>query len=250
MFLKSELTSKQRKELDVLEARCSEDQQAALQEIYSCRSRVTIIQGLPGTGKTTFAAKILIGIFKLFGLKTNYYASSDAATDVFVDKSPQELKPMRYHGLDMELAGVYHAAEQFQKDSKPPKEDEPTFRQLTLQLFKDTIKHTDCIATPCYLAGEKFFRKSTSPDIVIIDDAGSARELETLMVMYHNLESADMFIILGDSSRSPIVPSLHHKLDENDPNSLPYNIFGPQLATSLMARQIANGIRHGTFTKI
>ena len=206
---------------------------------------------MQGTGKTTFAAEILLGIFKLFGLKANCYASSDAATDLFVSKIPRELKPMRYHGLDVELAGVYRAAGQSQKDSKPPqREDDPTFTQLTLQLFEDTFKHTNFIVAPCYLAGEEFFRKSTSPKIVIIDDAGSARELETLMVMYNNLDSADMFIILGDANQSPVVPSLNRKINEDDPNSLPYNIFAPQLATSLMARQIANGIRHSTFTKI
>lgn len=152
---------------------------------------------------------------------------------------------MRYHGLGMELAGIYRTAAPFQKDGKPPqKEGEPSFRQLTLQLFKATMEHADCIVTTSYLAGDKFFRESTSPNIVIIDD------VETLMVMYHNLESADMFIILGDANQSPVVPSLNHKLNDDDPKSPPYNIFPPQLATSLMARQIANGIRHSTFTKI
>ena len=250
LFLKSRLISKQRKALDVIEGRCSEDQRAALQEIYSCRSWVNIIQGPPGTGKTTFAAEILIRVFKLFGLKANCYASSDAATDVFVSKVGRKLKSMRYHGLGMELAAAYRGPAGFQKNRKPPQnEDEPTSRQLTLRLFENTIKQMDCIVTPCYLAGEKFFRNSTSPDIVIIDEAGSARELETLMVMYHNLKSAVMFIILGDPNQSPVVPSVNRKV-ENDPDSFPYNIFAAQLATSLMARQIANGIRHSTFTKI
>ena len=251
LFPDSRLTNKKRRELEVLEARCTEDQRTALREIYSCRSRVNIIQGPPGTGKTTFAAEILLRVFKIFGLKTNCYASSDAATDIFASTIPQELTRMRYHGLGMELAGIHSTAAPFQKDGKPPqKEGEPSFRQLTLQMFKSIMKPADCIVTTSYLAGEKFFRESTSPEIVIIDDAGSARELETLMIMYNNLDSADMFIILGDTNQSPVVPSLNHKLNEDDPNSLPYNVFAPQLAISLMARQIANGIRHSTFTKI
>ena len=45
------------------------------------------------------------------------------------------------------------------------------------------------------------------------------------------------------------VPSLHRKLDEDDHNSLPYNIFAPQLATSLMAQQVENGMSYTMFTK-
>ena len=147
-------------------------------------------------------------VFKIFGLKTNRYASSNAATDIFASGVPEELTRMRYHDLGMELTGTYPTATPFRKDAKPPqKEGEPSFRQATLQLFKAIIKHADCIATTSHLAREKFFRESTSPDIVIINDAGSARELDTLMVKYHNLKSADMFIILGDSNQSPVVYS-------------------------------------------
>ena len=345
LFDKFKLSDEQRRKLEILEARCSEDQRAALEKIYSCSSTVNMIQGLPGTGKTTFAADILISIFEIFSLKANCYASSNAATDAFAGKVSLKLKPIRYHDPPMEWSiginrvssaeptaeippcdnatatlseeqmvwmqayndaassmswniptelqypnfssrGLHVRALQraklMDKDgqmsdalpkdvpeaylpwarqyyrldervTKPPKEgdeDKPTFCQLTLRLFDDTLKSADYVVTTCGNAADKRLRRCTNPRVVIIDEAGSARELETLMVMYHNLESADMFIILGDANQSPVVPSLHHKLNDDDPNSPPYNIFAPQLATSLMARQIANGIRHSTFTKI
>lgn len=122
------------------------------------------------------------------------------------------------------------------------------FKELTEKLFEDTLDAAEFVITTCSNAADKTLRKHTAPHVVIIDDAGVAKELETLMAMYHNLSSAWLFIILGNPYQHPIVPSFRHKLNKDEPNSRPYNIFATQLATSFMARQINNGIRHSTFT--
>ena len=113
---------------------------------------------LAGHWKDHFRRGDADGVFKLFGLKANCYASSNAETVVLVSKGPLELQPMRYHGLGMKLAGVYHAAELSLTNSwAPQRDDEPNFRQLTLRLFEDTFKDVNVILAPCYLAGEEFF---------------------------------------------------------------------------------------------
>ena len=44
------------------------------------------------------------------------------------------------------------------------------------------------------------------------------------------------------------VPSLHRKLDQDDYNSLLYNMFAPQLANGPIAQQIENGMNYTMFT--
>ena len=231
-FDRNKLTAEQLSELEKIEAECSPDQRAVLDNIYSCQSAVHVVQGPPGSGKTWFAAKILVPILNIFGLKANCYASSNAATDAFADNISLKLKPIRYHDPPKERSiGIERVS-----SAEPTAE----FR----------LKNADYVITTCSNAADKRLRRCTNPRVVIIDDAGRSRELETLMALYHNLESADMFIILGDANQSLVVPTLHHRVNDDDPSSPPYNEFAPQLATSFMARQIANGISHSTFTKI
>ena len=129
-------------------------------------------------------------------------------------------------------------------------ENKPTFKDLTMALFEDTLIEANFVVTICSNAADETLRKFTQPSIVIIDEAGVAKELETLMAIYHNLDSVVRIIFLGDHLQLPPTVLSHlRKLVATDRHSLPYNIFTPQLCMSLMARQIENGIRHKMFKK-
>ena len=86
----------------VVEAQCSVDQRAALEEICSCKYFVNMIQGPPKTGKSTFAASVLIPIPSIFGLNANCYASSNATTEIVAGKISMELKTLWFHGVGKE----------------------------------------------------------------------------------------------------------------------------------------------------
>ena len=375
LFDKSRLTSEQLSKLNALEARCSKDQRAALEEIYSEKSWINICQGPPGTGKTTFAAEILLSIFEIFGHKANVYTPSNAACDVFVRKIDAKLKPLRFHGLSMEYGSVQKGPPQPRPDDnaeapESPSDDDPkgtlsdrevawmhflryvkpsnawnstarterphygansmytracmlanimdtngqqsislpddvvedflkwarqyyevdprvvrppnaakksqkqpkkarmvddedasnedeegeeleeTFRDLTMKLFAATLKSTNYVVTTCSNAADHLLRTNTSPVIVIVDEAGVAKELESLLAIYHNLGTVVMVIFIGDHHQlHPTVLSYHAKLDKDDKQSLPFNIFAPQLAESLMGRSIENGMRYTMFTE-
>ena len=339
-FDKSNLTAEQLSDLEALLARCSEDQRAVLDKIFSCQSAVHIVQGPPGTAKTSFAAQILIPILDIFGLSANCYASSNAATDVFADKIPKELKPIRYHGLGKEklgldgfnevehrsdvpdynaeglsedeivwltvltaatlsdswlkpgkmvrpnffskalyirafqLAGVMNAQGELAKSlpaTVPGKymkwakffykvgmhkeyyedaDNVAVFKNQTQMLFEDAMNAAKFVITTCSNAADETLRKHTAPDVVIVDEAGVAKELETMMAMYHNLSSAWLYITLGDHKQlPPTVPSLHMKRVIGDDSSPPYNIFAMQVHTSLMTRLLDSGIEYSMFRK-
>ena len=129
-------------------------------------------------------------------------------------------------------------------------DEESSFRDLVMKLFADTLQSAKYVVTTCSNAADEMLRTNTEPIIVIIDEAGVSKETEALLSILHNLGSVVMVIFLGDHNQlDPTVLSLHAKLVPDDRKSLPYNIFAPQLATSLMDRQIENGMRYIMFTK-
>ena len=143
------------------------------------------------------------------------------------------------------------AKEPLKADNEDDKNDDSfaTFKRLTLELFEDTLKDANFVITTCSNAADKTLRRSTQPIVVIVDEAGVAKELETLMAIYYNLNSVVMVIIIGDHLQLPPIVLTHlRKLVADDSASLPYNIFAPQMCMSLMARQIQNGHRYTMFT--
>ena len=129
------------------------------------------------------------------------------------------------------------------KDDFKDEEHVSKFRDLTMELFHHTLDAANFVVTTCSNAADETLRKHTAPHVVIVDEAAVSKELETIMSMYHNLGSASLFITLGDHKQlPPTVPSLHMKLERDDDGSPPYNIFAPQLNTSLMARLLDSGM--------
>ena len=130
------------------------------------------------------------------------------------------------------------------------KDEESSFRDLVMKIFAETLQNAKYVITTCSNAADEMLRANTEPIIVIIDEAGVSKETEALLSILHNLDSVLMVIFLGDHNQlDPKVLSLHAKLVPGDEKSLPYNNFAAQLATSLMERQIQNGMRYTMFTK-
>lgn len=133
-------------------------------------------------------------------------------------------------------------------DAGADDDDKATYRQLTLELFSATLKDAKFVVTTCSNAADKLLRNATEPEIIIIDEAGMSKELESLMPIYFNLGSAKKVIFLGDHKQlRPPVMSLNRKLVGDSEDGLPFNIFGPQLTTPLMSRQIENGMPYVMF---
>ncbi len=177
----------------------------------------------------------------------------DAEDQIIEGQASQEVVDVEEQ-INEDQAGqeVVDAEDQVSEDQASQKvvELEPTFRDLTMELFADTLQSANYIVTTCSNAAVQLLRENTSPKIVIIDEAGVAKETEALLAILHNLSSVVMVIFLGDHNQlRPTVISLYAKLIRDDPTSHPYNIFAPQLSTSLMSRQIENGMPYTMFTK-
>ena len=156
--------------------------------------------------------------------------------DARAEKPPKQAKRMPLQVADTE--------------AQDEKDEESSFRDLVMKLFAETLQNAKYVITTCSNAADELLRANTEPIIVIIDEAGVAKETEALLSILYNLGSVLMVIFLGDPNQlNPTVRSLHAKLVPGDENSLPYNNFAAQLATSLMDRQIQNGMRYTMFTK-
>ena len=159
-------------------------------------------------------------------------------------KTLPETVPPQY----MMWARIFYALSEDASVNEDGESDQPTFKQLTQQLFEDTLNDSSFVITTCSNAADETLRKNTTPHVVIVDEVGVSKELETWMAMYHNLNSACLFIFLGDHKQlPPTVPSLHVKLVADDETSPPYNIFATQLNTSFMARQLDSGMEYSMF---
>ena len=156
------------------------------------------------------------------------------------------LQVMDTEAQDNDQAGLQVADTEAQDE----KDEESSFRDLVMKLSAETLQNAKYVITTCSNAADELLRANTEPIIVIIDEAGVAKETEALLSILYNLGSVLMVIFLGDPNQlNPTVRSLHAKLVPGDENSLPYNNFAAQLATSLMDRQIQNGMRYTMFTK-
>ena len=89
-----------------------------------------------------------------------------------------------------------------------------------MELFAETLQSAIYVVTTCSNAADQLLRANTSPKIVIIDEAGVAKETEALLAILHNLSSVVMIIFLGDHNQlHPTVISLRIKLVRDDPTS-------------------------------
>ena len=144
-----------------------------------------------------------------------------------------EKKPLKKYGTD---------------NDDDVNDNDVTYRQLTVDLFNATLENANIVVTTCSNAADELLRNATEPDIVIIDEAGVSKELESLMPIYYNLATVRKVIIVGDQQQlRPPVYSHNQKLIGEEDDGLPYNIFGPQLTTPLMTRQIDNGMPYVMF---
>ena len=159
-------------------------------------------------------------------------------------KTLPETVPPQY----MMWARIFYKLDEDPIVNEDGESDLHTFKQLTQELFEDTLNDSSFVITTCSNAADETLRKITTPHVVIVDEVGFSKELEVWMAMYHNLSSACLFIFLGDHKQlPPTVPSLHVKLVADDETSPPYNIFARQLNTSFMTRQLNSGMEYSMF---
>ena len=147
--------------------------------------------------------------------------------------------------------GYYY--EQPQKAKKHVNDDNhddafTAFKKLILELFEDALQDANFVITTCYNAANDTLRTFPQPTIVIIDEAGLAIELETLMATDYDLGLVIMVMISSHHHRRDQLSHLC-KLVNTDRHSLSHNNFAPQICMSLMARQIEDGMEYTMCTK-
>ena len=92
------------------------------------------------------------------------------------------------------------------------------------------------IASTLSNTADKHLRENFAADIVIIDEAGQAKELEALLPILHNLNSIKLIIFVGDPKQLP--STVLSRLMEVD--SRPANVFAAQTGYALFQRMYDN----------
>ena len=89
------------------------------------------------------------------------------------------------------------------------------------------------IVTTCANAGDSSLHQVLDPDVVIIDEAAFAHELEVFPILFHYLESTKLVVLIGDYHQmAPVVRSVTKQRDDG----MWQNPFDLQLLYSLMER--------------
>ena len=93
------------------------------------------------------------------------------------------------------------------------------------------LAQTPCVSVTCSNLASKLLTTYFHPDVILIDEAAQAKELESWLPMVHNVDSLKKVILLGDPKQlSPTVKSMNAKDDKGY-----VNIFAKQVSTSLMS---------------
>ena len=115
------------------------------------------------------------------------------------------------------IIGEYYY-EQPQKAKKHVNDDNhddicTSFKKLILELFEDALQDANSVITTCYNAANDTLRIFTQPTIVVVDEAGAAIELETLMITnYDDLGWVIMVIFLSHHRRHCHRRRLHRRI--------------------------------------
>lgn len=123
------------------------------------------------------------------------------------------------------------------QDSQSASKQTPSLLVETMKLLNWAMEQPPQSFATCSNAGSPILKSATKPRVVLIDEAGRAKELEILLCVYSNLSSLEIAILMSDSTQlEPTVISRRLKVIEELRPGLLEHIFAEQMSVSLMER--------------
>lgn len=172
-----------------------------------------------------------------------------------------DLCPMAYQALVDTFYGDY-TLEDYAQCLESPGEQLPTsegqridrmerlsaqnFGSILKAAFETRLRATTVVLTNCISAADSLLRKNFHPEVILVDEAAKASELELLLTIIHNINTVTLVVFIGDPKHlSPCVES--RRVTRVD--GRPFNPFAGQLAYSLMARLYESGYPTATLSE-
>ncbi|KAG8533730.1 uncharacterized protein KY384_001471 [Bacidia gigantensis] len=113
----------------------------------------------------------------------------------------------------------------------------PSIRSLAIDAFSHILGKASTVHATLSNSDATTLRKAISPEVIVIDEASLAKDLEILMPILNNVDSTTLVVIIGDPRQlAPVVVSKYAQTE----NETPANPFARQEEYSFYTRLYQN----------